>query len=363
MFTPADRSARLEEGLVLERAGHWQEACAFWAICVGEAASDAAFAMRQCSAALRIAEPQIATRALAAARAADSDGTLAEKLDLLEVRVAKLNISQLRIRGTEAFDAGDFETAHQHLEALAVAVPDHPWARAKARIAAGLAPSFAEKMHKERPNVAQRVFLTGCGRSGTWLVMAMLQGFEDIYAAHGEQPLAAFLDLPDTQSTHLVKRLHNAYLHFDRIPADIHVMHIVRHPFDVLISAHLGKSNHITLPRLEGEHASYFAVLEGRPNTCVIRFEDMVRSPDDVQVRVERFLQSRAAHPFRDFHMHADLSTVVVQAMHGLRPLDPATLHRWRGDRQAEAFLQDRLAESDGTLRRFADAFSYDLEI
>ena len=73
---------------MLERAGHWQEACAFWAICVGEAASDAAFAMRQCSVALRIAEPQIATRALAAARAADSDGTLAEKLDLLEVRVA-----------------------------------------------------------------------------------------------------------------------------------------------------------------------------------------------------------------------------------------------------------------------------------
>lgn len=363
MPSPTDHHETLAEGLALERAGHWQEACTFWASSHLRFAGNAAFAMRWCNAALRITDPDSATRALACAREADQDGGLADKLDHLEQKITRLRLSQYRIRGVAAFEAGDFEDARQHLEALAAADPDHPWAKAKARIAAGLAPGFAERLRRERPRADQRVFLTGCGRSGTWLLMAMLQGMANLHTAPGEQPLGAFLDLPDTDGIHLVKRLHNAYLHFDCIPADIKVLHVVRHPYDVLISTHLGTPHHITLNRLEGEHARYFSHLATRPGTCVIKFEDMVQQPDAVQERVEAFLGVKSERPFRDFHLHADLGAEVQNAMHGLRPLDPSTLHRWRTDAAALAFLREAHAHSDGTLDRFAAAFDYDLTL
>lgn len=193
--------------------------------------------------------------------------------------------------------------------------------------------------------------------------MAMLQGIENLHAAKGEQPLSAFLDLPDTDGIHLVKRLHDAYRHFDRIPEGIRVLHVVRHPFDVLISGHLGKANHITLPRLEGEHASYFAHLHNRPHTHVVKFEDMVRKPSYVQAQIEAFLGAQSTRPFSDFYLHADLSADIVDAMHGLRPLDSSTLHRWRGDLAARNFLRGLLAQSGDTLHRFAEVFDYDLNI
>lgn len=142
MLSPAERRAKLEEGLVLERAGHWQEACDFWATCEVRSAEDVVFAMRLCGAALRVTAPQIAADALDAASAFDHDGRFAEKLRILEDRVIKIRLSQHRIKGVEAFQMEDFETAHFHLDALAQADPDHPWAQTKARIAAGARAQF-----------------------------------------------------------------------------------------------------------------------------------------------------------------------------------------------------------------------------
>jgi tetratricopeptide (TPR) repeat protein len=363
MTDATNPASLLAQGVDLERAGAWQEAFDFYLTAQDQAPGDARFSMRRCGAAIRLSDPTAAAQALMAARAIDAQGPLAEKLDQLEERIAQLRVTQDRILGVQAFEAGDFATAAHHLDALAAAVPDHPWAHAKARIAAGLAPGFAQRLQAEQPHVSARVFLSGCGRSGTWLLMAMLQGIEGMQTAPGEQPFGAFLDLPNDEAIHLVKRQHNAYLHFDKIPQGVKVIHVIRHPFDVLMSAHRGTAHHITLDRLEGEHSAYFQHLADRPDTCVVRFEDMVHTPDAVQSRIEAFLGVKSSRRFEDFYKHADLGDEIVEAMHGLRPLDKTSLHRWRGDREAEGFLRQKVANSTGVLTRFAQAFDYDLDL
>ena len=362
-LTKLEQKNRLVEGIAIEKSGNWHEARKFWTASRKLDPKATGIFIREAVAAIRIQEPEFANEALKKARALDIDETFSEQLTKLEESADNLATSLLRIRGMEAFETGDFEVARINFENLSSANPNHPWAAARARVAAGLAPSFAERLKTERPKVVQRVFLTGCGRSGTWLLAAMLSGIESLRMAPGETPLGEFLNLPNEPEIHLVKRTHDAYQHFDRISSNIMVIHVVRHPFAVLISKHLEKSNYITLQRLEGEHRAFFSYLKDRQNTLVLKYEDVVGSPEIVQAEVEKFLGAKSKHPFRDFYMSVDLEQHVIDAMHGLRPLDESSLNQWKNKPGAQDALRQIIKESDGTLHRFATHFDYEMEI
>jgi len=363
MLNQNERKLILEQGVSFEKAGEWAAAYDFWVHCTKVDPCEIRFLIRQASAALRIRKPESAIEAIVRAQRLDAKSTHSEDLENLQQRAKSLLKSMLRIQGVQAYDAGDFDSARISFETLAELDPNHPWAKYRAISASGLAPSFADRLKAELPAVKQRIFLTGCGRSGTWLFTAMLSCIEGIRIPEKEEPLGAFLEKANEPRIHLIKRLHNAFLHFDKVPNEIKIIHIVRHPFDVLISHHLDKPNYISLARLEAEHAMYFKHLAERPNTLVIKYEDMVGAPNTVQQRVEKFLHLKAARPFREFYLKAAIEDNVAKAMHGLRPLDVSTLHRWRVDNQAKDYLKALLKESDGTLQLFADAFGYDINL
>lgn len=358
-----DVRSLLTAGLVHEKAGEWETALAYWLDCSEQWPDEITFYLRQIGASLRTEKPEVAMSSLKNARRLDVDKDHSAALDGLQARAEKLQASLYRIRGHEAFEAGDFEVARQNFEDLSEVVPDHPWAAARARVAAGLSPLFSQRLRDALPLVRDRVFLTGCGRSGTWLLTAMLNCIPDIRNAERETPLGAFLEMPNEPMIHLVKRPHDAYKHFDKIPPEIKVIHVVRHPFDVLCSRHRETERFISLERLEAEHAAYFAHLENRPNTLTVKYEDIVRHPDLVQKAVESVLNVRSALPFQDFYRNADMADYIVEAMHGLRPLDATSLHAWRGKDDDKSYLREQVTQSDGTLEKFAAAFDYDLTI
>lgn len=356
-------SQMLIDGIALEKAQDWAAALALWQQAANAVPREIRFAIRGVGAALRLREPEPAQALLAEAMAHPRAGEHAALLEKLARKCDTLRITRHRRLAQEAIDAADFATARDHLACLAALRPDHPWAEKRLRWVSGLAPDFAERLYAAHPHVRQHVFLTGCGRSGTWLMAAMLMGIADLHALPGEQPIGAFLWMPDADVIQLIKRQHNAYLHFDRLPPDVRVIHMVRHPWDVLSSTHRSVENYISMARIEGEHRAFFAHLADRPGTLVVRYEDVVLRPAAEQARIQAFLGAPAVTPFADFWRNTTLPVDVVKAMHGLRPLDAGALHRWRTDPEQTAYLRDLQATSTGVLAAFAARFGYDLTL
>lgn len=358
-----DVRSLLSEGLIHEKEGNWTEAFAYWQDCSSRWPDVIQFWLRLAGVALKLQKPEDVLAAANKARELDPNGDHSTAIEGLETRAEKLQVSLFRIRGMEAFEAGDFETARSNLAELARAVPDHPWAAARARQAAGLSPLFAQRLAEQLPQVSQRVFVTGCGRSGTWLMASMLHCIPEIRKAEQESPLGAFLEMPDEPKIHFVKRTHDAYKYFDRIPADIKVIHVIRHPYDVLCSRHRETEKYISLSRLEAEHAACFTHLKDRPNTLIVKYEDLVLHPSDIQSETEGFLGVKSATPFSEFYRSATMNEGVADAMHGIRPLDRSALHRWKKNAEDRTYLRDLVKQSDGTLERFALNWNYDLSL
>ncbi|MDX1555715.1 MAG: hypothetical protein R3212_06800 [Xanthomonadales bacterium] len=70
-----------------------------------------------------------------------------------------------------------------------------------------------------------------------------------------------------------------------------------------------------------------------RPHARLIevRYEQLVRAPDDVQAMLIRRLPFlRPARPFSEFHRHATPSEQSLTAMHELRPVNDASVRRWK---------------------------------
>lgn len=276
---------------------------------------------------------------------------------------SRLLLRAVREGAALALADGRYETAALLYDRLLSLSPDHPWAARLRDQAWGQAPAFARRLRKTKPNVDTRLFVAGCGRSGTWMLTAMLTGLKGAVLEEGENDVGRFMALPNESGLQIVKRQHDSYKRFAKLPSDIAVIYIVRHPLDVLTSTHLGETGHIDLERLEGEMRAYFTYLQDRPRTLSLRFEDLVREPQLVQKRVEAFLGVEADVNFGDFHENAALPAYVVESMHGLRKPDPTRLEAWRRKPEAVAEIMSRLAASDGTLDKAVRHFGYEMPV
>ena len=84
-----------------------------------------------------------------------------------------------------------------------------------------------------------RVYVMGCGRSGTWLLLALLSSLEDVCIIPKELGVEYFGVFSTKCSTLIIKRSFDAFLKVRGIPKDIEITYIIRHPFDVLTSQNL----------------------------------------------------------------------------------------------------------------------------
>lgn len=89
-------------------------------------------------------------------------------------------------------------------------------------------------MDRDRP--LKRIYIMGCGRSGTWLLTAVMSTFQDVYLVPKELDVEHFGLFSTTSSTLVLKRNWNSFERIEQIPAQVQIAYIVRHPYDVLSS-------------------------------------------------------------------------------------------------------------------------------
>jgi len=132
----------------------------------------------------------------------------------------------------------------------------------------------------------RRIYVMGCGRSGTWLLTHVMGTLKDTDVVRNELSLEYFgLIVPSSQVL-VLKRDSIAYQRIEQIPKCIEIAYIVRHPFDVLTS-HLPTSRrpyHILPQRWLGEMTALRHLKDTeRKDTKIVRYEDLVSNPRETQ--------------------------------------------------------------------------------
>jgi len=210
----------------------------------------------------------------------------------------------------------------------------------------------------------RRIYVMGCGRSGTWLLTHVMTTFFSVEVVLRELPVEYFGLLMSDSSVLVLKRDSYAYRSVQKIPATIEIAYIVRHPYDVLTS-HLpgsGRSYHILPERWIGElTALRYLVDSRRKNIKVVRYEDLVGN------RVES--QAKLGHYFR-LKIRVPIDTISTisnnpseSPLHRSRKLDVSSIDKHKGDPAKLAYLAGIKPQLGEVLGWVGKTYNYDLNL
>ncbi len=212
----------------------------------------------------------------------------------------------------------------------------------------------------------QRIFVMGCGRSGTWLLTGLMSTFKDTCVVAKEVPIELFAQLTTTGQTLVLKRNNVAFERMSQMPARIKIAYAIRHPYDVLTSHNpmSAETYHIDIKRWLAEMAALRLALEiGRKDVCIVRYEDMVTDAERVQRKIGDELGLEAGTSVEDMATVFRPSDEAKSAMHGLRRIDTRSLHRYKDDPNKLAYLKTIKPQLGDTLDWVASRFGYDTSL
>jgi hypothetical protein len=212
----------------------------------------------------------------------------------------------------------------------------------------------------------QRIFVMGCGRSGTWLLTGLMSTFKDTCVVAKEVPIELFAQLTTTGQTLVLKRNNVAFERMSQMPARIKIAYAIRHPYDVLTSHNpmSAETYYIDIKRWLAEMAALRLALEiGRKDVCIVRYEDMVTDAERVQRKIGDELGLEAGTSVEDMATVFRPSDEAKSAMHGLRRIDTRSLHRYKDDPNKLAYLKTIKPQLGDTLDWVASRFGYDTSL
>ncbi len=135
-----------------------------------------------------------------------------------------------------------------------------------------------------------KIFIAGCGRSGTRLMLNLMKCFSDLYCHPVEADVAKFDELVECPAKHLVvKRTFQCHQKLPNLPDSIELIYCVRHPFDVLTSSMPSELFfHITPKRWLAEYQSLKELRTRQPDRSIFfsKYEELIRQPNVIQAKV-----------------------------------------------------------------------------
>lgn len=171
------------------------------------------------------------------------------------------------------------------------------------------------------------------GRTGTTLLAEAMRACFEIDGFHDRE--AGIAARSTGTAIHLSKRPGDIERIGPRLRLDprLYVVCMVRDPRDVIVSENWSRPGRYFIPLWEVRkglaHLRHYA---GHPRFIVVRYEDLASDPSGAQRELERrmpFLRRTA--DFRDFHRVATgVSKGNADDMHGVRPIDAASIGNWR---------------------------------
>jgi hypothetical protein len=183
--------------------------------------------------------------------------------------------------------------------------------------------------------VGPRIFIFGCARSGTTLVLNLFRAFNHVTVRNMEQC-----------STHVMNDAKDGWVIAKRTPhcathlladlpllRDLWIIDVLRDPRDVVTSV---------LPSFPGFYCDFGrwerdvrvaqAVADRHIRFLRIRYEELLLHPDQIQCDIAGVLNLNVRVQFGSFVsvVPKDLPQNAVQALGGVRPLDSSRAGRWR---------------------------------
>ncbi len=210
----------------------------------------------------------------------------------------------------------------------------------------------------------RRIYVMGCGRSGTWLLTHVMGMFHETEVILRELAFEYFGLYATCGGTLVLKRDHTAYQRIEQIPECIEIAYILRHPFDVLTS-HLPSSNrpyHILPDRWLGEMMSLRYLLDaGRKHTKIIRYEDLVGAPYETQSELANFFGLRIGASIDTLYTSSNNPT--EGATHLARTIDINSIGKFKRDPKKIEYLRSIKPSLEQTLHWVAKTYSYDASL
>ncbi|ESY64460.1 hypothetical protein X743_30860 [Mesorhizobium sp. LNHC252B00] len=205
-----------------------------------------------------------------------------------------------------------------------------------------------------RATPANRIFISGCARSGTTLTQRLMRCFEDTFV-HPPEARYTILDMLDRPESNLVvKRDARSFAHLAKLPASIGLIYCVRHPFDTLTSSHPQTRNerrfHVTPHRWLAEYDALIKLKKAQPHRQIlfVHYEDMVGAPDAMQ---ERIAQSFGLTPRVRFSEDPD------------NPIRVTSLRKWESNEELRTYLRGLSPAFLARVGRFCAEFGYDMAV
>lgn len=220
--------------------------------------------------------------------------------------------------------------------------------------------SAMNKQHQ----IFKRIYVMGCGRSGTWLLTGIMSTFRGVGLIPDELDVAYFGIITTQKKALVLKRNFKSYQSAADIPEEISLVHVVRHPFDVLTSIHhrTKEGFHISPVRWLGEMRSLRQLMEGnRLKLIIVRYEDMVSNPITVQCELASRLALEIEIPATDFMKTFNPPAKAVASMHGIREIDTKSVDRWRSDPEFLRYLVSIRPLLGDDLIWMSKTFGYDI--
>lgn len=226
------------------------------------------------------------------------------------------------------------------------------------------------------------LFTTGCGRSGNTLMHFLCDaGFENTFKTRDEhtprEPLAKLL-VPIDRHVEWVLCKDPKFISTDPVPEElrfqelerllddgaVHAVCMVRDPRGALLSRNPMYKPHTyqNQPAIWLRAARAIHRLGYHRNVLVVRFEDLLASPDFIQQQLVWRFGFKRRLPFSRCWVDFDLDDVgSVRAMHGARPMDPSRAEPWKtassADREHLRRAFDQAPEMVEWMERFGYVF------
>lgn len=179
----------------------------------------------------------------------------------------------------------------------------------------------------------ERLHIVGLGpRTGTTLLAECMAACFEIDAV---EPHEASLCRHKTNAQiYLTKNPVDLNIAGPRLKVDrhLHVIAMMRDPRDVVVSKHKHDPDRYWAPlRFWKRHLRLMRGLRAHKRFLLVRYEDLVQTPDQVQETLRArlpFLQAKAR--FSEFHKRAKPSVKSLRAMGPLRPFEASSIGNWR---------------------------------
>lgn len=212
----------------------------------------------------------------------------------------------------------------------------------------------------------RRIYVMGCGRSGTWLLAGLFATYADLEIIPKELSVEHFGLFKTKKKVLLLKRDYAAHVRIEQIPACIEIVYIIRHPFDVLTSHNPAnkKTYHIEPYRWLNEILALQYLLDSkRSQTTIIKYEELVQDPHNSQALIAGKLKLGISHPVEMLDKVFQPDAGTINAMHGLRPIDTNSIGKYKKDPAKITYLKSIRPRLGRLLDWVGEEYGYDISL